>query len=261
MQIVRCGRCRMMYQNPRVDETAMGDAYEVLAGYRRFSAQDAAKQALFTARIERLRRDRALPERGSFLDVGAARGIMLGCVSSALPDWRLSAVELSPSARARLTRVGYKCAASIADLDPRVKFDWINIDNVLEHLPDPLGVLLDLKLRLKPGGFIYVEVPNESFLQFRYRVNDAIRGYSKLPTAEGHVNLFTPGTLRRLFHAAGFRCEDFHLESVAVPHRLKGALGGDETLLIRRVFRFLRLTRLDLATRLAYFICARIELA
>jgi SAM-dependent methyltransferase len=250
-----------MYQNPRVVETDMADAYETIEGYRHFAEQDAAKRALFGERIARLKLERRLPARGSFLDLGAARGIMLDCVAEALSDWRRFAVELSPSARARLNQRGCRCAASIGEIDRAERFDWINIDNVLEHLPDPLGALVELRSRLRPDGFIYVEVPNESFLQLRYRVNDSVRGFRKLPTAEGHVNLFTPRSLRRLFHEAGFRCDDFHLESVAVPHRLKGALGADETPQIRRVFQFLRATRLDVVLRMAYFLCARIQAA
>lgn len=260
MQIVRCAHCGMMYQNPRVVETDMPDAYDIIEGYRHFAGQDAAKQQMFQARIQRFRAERVLPARGSFLDLGAARGVMLDCVREALPGWNLFAVELSPSARQRLQERGYAAVTSLQDLPKDEKFDWINIDNVVEHLPDPLGTLFDLRSRLKPGGFIYIEVPNESFLQLRYRLNDLVRGYPKLPTAEGHVNLFTPSSLLRLCRTAGFDCERFWLESVSVPHRLKGALGGEETPKVRRVLQFLRATRFDVALRLAYFLCIRIQL-
>jgi SAM-dependent methyltransferase len=259
MRIVRCVRCGMMFQNPRVVETEMPDAYEIIEGYRRFAEQDGAKRQLFGTRIERFGQERALPAAGSFLDLGAARGIMLDCMAQRFPGWQLAAVELSPSARAALAGRGYQVAASLAELPAELRFDWINIDNVLEHLPDPCGVLMDLKSRLKPGGFIYIEVPNESFFTIRYRINDFVRGSRKLPTAEGHVNLFTPRSLVRLFSATGFDCERFWIESVAMSHRLKGALGADETPRIRRVLGFLRATRLDVALRAGYFLCARIE--
>jgi SAM-dependent methyltransferase len=259
MSIVRCASCGMMYQSPRVAETEMADAYEVIEGYSAFPEQDGAKEALFRARIERFCRERNLPARGSFLDLGAARGMMLDCVTELLPEWKTCAVELSPSARARLIARKYDCSAAIEELDSCRKFDWVNIDNVLEHLPDPAGTLRNLKSRLNPGGFIYVEVPNESFLSLRYRVNDAIRGFRKPPTAEGHINLFTPRTLRALFRSAGFAVESFWLESVSVPHRLKAALGANETPRVRAALQFLRATRLAVGLRIAYFLCARIQ--
>jgi hypothetical protein len=95
----------------------------------------------------------------------------------------------------------------------------------------------------------------------RYRINDLARGFRKPPTFPGHINLFTARTLRKLFAAAGYRCERFWLESVATPYRLKGALGADETPQIARALRFLRATRLDVALRAAYFLCARIQTA
>jgi len=259
MQVVRCGSCRMMYQNPVIAETELPDAYEVLDAYHHYPEQDSAKRELFLARIGRFQSERRLPAEGSFLDVGASRGVMLDCVREKLHGWRIFAVELSASARARISERGYEAVPSLADLDPREKFDWINIDNVLEHIPNPIVTLTELRARLKPGGFIYVEVPNESLFRFRYRVNDFVRGFSKLPTFEGHVNLFTPRTLRAVFGAAGLGCEKFWLESASVPHRLKGALGANETPRVRQILQFLRVTRLDVALRVAYFLCARVE--
>ena len=260
MQIVRCGRCGMMYQNPRIAESDMADAYESIAGYHHFAEQDSAKREMFRARIARFRRERSLPAAGSFLDIGASRGVMLDAIREALPDWSVSAVELSPSARRHIVRRGFSAVRSIGELPDDAMFDWINIDNVLEHIPDPLDTLIHLKARLKPGGFLYIEVPNESFLQVRYRLNDFVRGHPKLPTCEGHVNLFTRSTLERLCRAAGFACERVWLESISMPHRLKGAAGGDPSPRTERVFRLLRGTRLDIALRLAYFLCIRLEL-
>ena len=251
----------MMYQNPRTPETEMEDAYRVIEGYGRFAEQESAKRGMFGERIARLKRERHLAERGAFLDFGASRGVMLDTVAKLLPGWKRAAVELSPSARAHLEERGHRAVRTLEDLPAGQTFDWVNIDNVLEHLPDPVGTLASLRARLRPGGFVYVEVPNESFLAVRYRVNDWVRGFRKLPTAEGHINLFTPRTLSRAFRAAGFRCERFWLESVAMPHRLKGALGAEETPQIARVFRFLRATRLDVALRAAYFLCGRFQAA
>jgi SAM-dependent methyltransferase len=259
MQIVRCTSCRMMYQNPRIAETDLADAYEVLDGYMRFPEQDASKREVFLARIQRFQLERQLPSDGAFLDVGASRGVMLDCVREKLPRWRISAIELSASARQRIRERGFEAVASLDELHRDEKFDWINIDNVLEHIPEPVDILESLKSRLKPGGFIYIDVPNESLFQFRYRVNDLVRGFSKLPTAEGHINLFTPRTLSRAFDAAGLKPEKFWLESVSLPHRLKGSLGGNETPRVRQVLRLLRATQLDVVLRIAYFICARVE--
>jgi len=261
MQVVRCTSCRMMYQNPRIAESEMDDAYETLDAYHHYPEQDVSKRELFRARIGRFEGERALPAEGAFLDVGASRGVMLDCVRERLPNWKISAIELSASARERIKERGFGAVGGLDELERGEKFDWINIDNVLEHIPEPIEILKALKSRLKPGGFIYIEVPNESFFRARYRVNDFVRGFSKLPTFEGHVNLFTSKTLRRAVHSAGLKPEKLWLESISVPHRLKGAVGADETPRVRQILGLLRATQLDVALRIAYFLCTRVEAA
>jgi SAM-dependent methyltransferase len=258
MQVVCCGPCGMMYQSPRIAEIDMPDAYDSLEEYRHYGSMATDKRVLFGDKVERFEREWALPQCGSFLDIGASHGIMLDVVRERLPKWTLSAVEISPSARASLAARGYDTVASLESIDADARFDWINLDNVLEHMPDPVGTLTRLRRYLSPGGFIYIDVPNESFFSIRYRINDLVRGFRKAPTFPGHVNLFTPPTLKKTIRAAGYRCERFWLESVSAPGRLHGGLGAEETPRVRAVLRVLRLTRIDIVLRFAYFLCARI---
>jgi SAM-dependent methyltransferase len=257
MRIVRCKHCGMMYQNPRVAEADMADAYKEIEEYRAYESLETAKHRLFRARIARFTREWNLPGAGAFLDIGASHGTMLDAVREQLPAWSLAAVEISPSALASLRARGYSAAASIEDLPPGLKFDWINLDNVLEHIPDPAPALSQIRSLLKPGGFVYIDVPNESYFSLRYRVNDAVRGFRKAPTFPGHVNLFTRRTLRRVAETAGLRCDKLWLESISVPDRLAG-LGAAETPMVRAVLKALRLTKLDVALGMAYFISARL---
>ena len=258
MRIVRCRPCGMMYQSPRVAEAEMEDAYQSLEEYGHYESLEDSKRKLFESRIRRFQRQWGLREEGAFLDVGASRGVMLDAVRALLPQWRVAGVEISPSARAALLARGYAALPSIEALDAAAKFDWINLDNVLEHMPDPGAILGRLKTHLNPGGFIYIDVPNESFFSFRYRINDLARGFRKPPTFPGHVNLFTPRTLKRLFSAAECRCERFWLESVSAPYRLS-AVGATATGRTKTILDLLRATRLDIGLRAAYFLCAKIQ--
>jgi SAM-dependent methyltransferase len=260
MRIVRCRPCGMMYQNPQVAEAGMEDAYQSFEEYGRYASLEEGKRKLFESRIRRFERQWRLPEEGAFLDVGASRGAMLDAVKTLLPKWRLAGVEISPSARAALLARGYSALPGIEALDAAAKFDWINLDNVLEHMPAPGAILKRLKAHLNPGGFIYIDVPNESFFSLRYRINDVVRGFRKPPTFPGHVNLFTPRTLKQLFSNAECRCERFWMESISAPHRLS-AVGAAAAGRTRMILDLLRATRLDIGLRAAYFLCARIQAA
>jgi len=259
MQIVRCGRCGMMYQNPRIAESEMEDAYELLEEYKHYSILADSKRKLFQKRIQSFSATWGLPDRGAFLDIGASHGVMLDTIREVLPRWDVAGVEISPSMRGALIQRGHRVYPSLSGIDASARFDWINLDNVLEHIPDPVATLAKLRRHLRPGAFVYIDVPNESFFQLRYRINDAVRGFKKAPTFPGHVNLFTPATLEKTCVTAGFRCERIWQESLSAPHRLGAMAGVSATRRAEAVMKLLRFSRLDVMLRAAYYICARIR--
>lgn len=81
-------------------------------------------------------------------------------------------------------------------------FDGIIMRSYLEHEVRPLEVLRAAHRALKPGGVIYVKVPNFGTL------NRMVRGADwcgvRLPD---HVNYFDVGSLRQMAEASGFRFE------------------------------------------------------
>lgn len=85
-----------------------------------------------------------------------------------------------------------------ADLDGS-SFDLVVIDNVLEHLPDPVGTLQLIADLLVKGGRIFVDVPNLNAWEGR------LLGNRWGIFEEGHLNFFTPESLERTIIEAGFR--------------------------------------------------------
>jgi 2-polyprenyl-3-methyl-5-hydroxy-6-metoxy-1,4-benzoquinol methylase len=84
-------------------------------------------------------------------------------------------------------------------------FDFINIDQVVEHLSDPLGVIARLKENLKPDGIIKISVPGSDRLPVLLREaqtsgdNTVLKARTLKALAPlGHVNLFTNKSLRAL---------------------------------------------------------------
>jgi 2-polyprenyl-3-methyl-5-hydroxy-6-metoxy-1,4-benzoquinol methylase len=90
------------------------------------------------------------------------------------------------------------------------RFDIVTMWETLEHTVHPLRALAGAREALTPGGIVMVSLPNARNIQFsmlREYCFFAYGGYEGI----GHVNLFTPDTLRRAFDTAGF--ELLHVET------------------------------------------------
>ena len=71
------------------------------------------------------------------------------------------------------------------------QFDMISLVHVLEHISHPLELLATVSGKLKPGGFVFIEVPDAERNPFDLLIVD-------------HVSHFTRTTLTDLFEAAGY---------------------------------------------------------
>ncbi len=88
------------------------------------------------------------------------------------------------------------------------KFDFVLLDNVLEHVLDPMGLLVAIRSILFPGGVLIVEVPNDFSVLHEYLLK---RGYVTEPfwvAAPDHVSYFGPEGLANLANASGWRQVD-----------------------------------------------------
>ena len=131
--------------------------------------------------------------------------------------------DVDPRSATVAAHSGVRFVADPATL-PEGYFDFINADQVFEHLPDPLGVLRVLAARLRPGGTLKISTPADRQIETRLARFRA-SGYA-LETFQtefhalaplSHINLFTATSLRALASAAG-------LESMRLPLRTAYAL-------------------------------------
>jgi len=98
---------------------------------------------------------------------------------------------------------------------PRHRFDFINTEQVLEHIPEPLKTLRHLRSALKTEGIIKVSVPTANNIKQRLKIMDwkAPRGTknSLIPVAPlEHINFFTRKSLLKMAAEAG-------MEEVVIP--------------------------------------------
>lgn len=210
--LVRCQSCDLIYQNPRPTLESVGHYYP-----DEYGSYASAKQGLKTRRglLGRIIRrgmnkrcrllDESVPAQPGqprrLLDVGCASGLFLEAMQ-AYPGWQVEGVELNELA-ARTTSARLQVPVFAGPLErasyPDATFDAVTMWDVLEHLHDPLAGLRELHRILKPGGALFVRVPNAGSyvarLCGRYWV-----GYD-LPR---HMTVFSSKTLLRALAQSGF---------------------------------------------------------
>lgn len=90
--------------------------------------------------------------------------------------------------------------AEISNLDEldifgNTKFDFVIMNNVLEHLRDPITIIKKIKKILKRNGIIFIEVPNDfnNFQTIGRKVNKIKKEWWVAPPA--HLNYFSHDSL------------------------------------------------------------------
>ncbi len=135
------------------------------------------------------------------IDIGCGEGSFLRGIRPLAKS--ITGVELLVSARKQLTDEGIPCVESLTELGGG-KIDAAFMMHVLEHLPDPISFLKQLREKLassNPKAQIVVEVPRaRDFLIDRLHV----REFVAFTLWSQHLVLHTRESLRLLLAAAGF---------------------------------------------------------
>jgi 2-polyprenyl-3-methyl-5-hydroxy-6-metoxy-1,4-benzoquinol methylase len=99
---------------------------------------------------------------GELLDVGSGNGDLLGAVAATKSQITMDVLETSENHRSRVTAIpGVRSFYTDLSKVPS-GYHVITMLHVLEHIPDPISFLVDLKSRLRPGGSMIIQVPNSA---------------------------------------------------------------------------------------------------
>jgi SAM-dependent methyltransferase len=202
----RCDRCGLVYLNPRPDETSIAPFYPPEYGpYQPPTRRRDRPLRRLRARLG-LRGERSLSDRipvrpgGVLLDYGCGSGWFAAQMRDR--GWDAFGMDVSPySVAAARWHFGLRAVRGTLphpDVQPG-SLDAVTLRAVLEHVHDPRGLARAVFEALRPGGWLFVSVPNLSGWGFR----QFGRAWSQLDLPR-HLSHFTPDTLRRLIEGAGF---------------------------------------------------------
>ncbi len=190
---------------------------------------------------------RRLPStRRRLLDVGAHAGRFISMAGDA--GWAAEGLELNPRTAAyaaERTRRPIR-QLNVHDVDAgTAAFDAICLTDVLEHIPDPVRVLVRIAELLAPGGWVSVKVPCGPSQLFKERWRSRLRPGYRATVADNlvHVSHFSPASLRRGLERAGFTDVAIQVAAPELPPVVgtRGALGRAGRLTLYHLARLLPL--------------------
>jgi SAM-dependent methyltransferase len=211
-RIVRCKRCGLMYANPQekvdcevVKTPEYPKVFDIVWSKRFFRKQ----HVQLPDYLEVLKAvNRLAPRRGKLLEIGCHCGIFLNEIRE--DGWDVTGLEPDIGV-ANYARDNYRLNVIDGILpQPALApgtFDAIVMLHVIEHMPDPLSSLREIRKLLKPGGILAVETPRFDSLSFKILG----RRERNMAVHDGHIYFFTVATLRRMLEKNGFRAVQSNL--------------------------------------------------
>lgn len=132
------------------------------------------------------------------VEFGCGDGAFLQAVRDTVASCQ--GVELQQDYVSALNTAGIPCHTSLSALGDAT-VDSVMSFHVLEHLPEPLPVLEEVRRVLRPGGTLVMEVPHAGDILLNDLKSDAFKGFTLWSQ---HLVLHTRESLRRLLTATGF---------------------------------------------------------
>ncbi|MEY4110751.1 MAG: hypothetical protein RLZZ46_1106 [Bacteroidota bacterium] len=232
--VVSCGNCGFYFTNPRPLTSDLGKYYAAESYISHSDTQKGIKNKLYhfargIALRGKISRIKALfgAMQGRALDVGCGTGYFL--LGMKEQGWAVEGIEPDPGAAKQASARSGCPVYEEAQLNryPEASFDLITMWHVLEHVPDPLARIRQLRRILKSGGRLIIAVPNHSSLDAQH--------YGSCWAAwdvPRHLNHFIPKDMKRLLNAEGFDftgmkgmpLDSFYISLLSEQYRGRGAI-------------------------------------
>ena len=263
-ELYRCPGCGCVFQHPIPESARLASFYpeeywwsdaggkgspitrllhRLERSYREFVASDHVRF------LERCARGRDSSRR-RLLDIGFGSGTFLQLASRR--GFAVHGMDISETA-VRLVRERSGLDVRQGDIGSDswagLRFDFVTMFHVLEHLPDPARGIEYAASLLKPDGSIIVQVPNIASLQARTL---GLRWYGfDVPR---HVVNFSPRALRLLLDRAGLEIERVARFSLRDdPAALASSLAPELDPMRRKQGRGRKRALVEAAAEVAYF--------
>jgi 2-polyprenyl-3-methyl-5-hydroxy-6-metoxy-1,4-benzoquinol methylase len=204
-KILECLSCNIQFICPLPDGFSARNHYDSSYYCDWERSQKKTRIKLWNKRLKDMMKYASI---GKLLDVGAGTGLFLSTAKE--HGFEVYGTEISPDA-CKISKDTYGIELFDGELAeanfPGGTFDVVTIWHVLEHLPDPMKMMKEIRRILKPGGMLVIALPNlkNYLMQFLYPVVRRKKYYLFTPEdRELHFFYFNERSLRKMLQLNGF---------------------------------------------------------
>lgn len=209
-EVVECLDCKFVWQAYVCNDQLMDELYNVwIPAELSLKKQKYANASLYNNHAYDLIAVSYLfseqPYKISILDFGMGWGHW--CRMAKAFGYSVKGFEVSAPRLAYAREIGIDVIDNYSDIG-KDKFDFINSEQVFEHITNPLQTLNYLSSSLKTGGIIRISVPNGSIAlkQLKHSSQKNWKATKNELHPLEHINCFTHSTLRAMGKRANLEC-------------------------------------------------------
>lgn len=211
---MQCPGCKFLYVSPLPSREDIEKYYNAEEYYSEYTTEKWKRWNIshhFLRKFELIER---YCDKGALLDVGCADGLFLSLAVSR--GWDTTGIDISQELASQASNnfgIKVHCGTLFSANFESESFDVVTLIHNLEHSPDPRSIVAEVNRILKPGGYIYIAVPNLD--ERTRRVISALllpqnTRHRLLKIASGicppdHLCTFSTSSLNRLLEETGFR--------------------------------------------------------
>lgn len=198
-RLVSCKCCGFRFVNPMPEPAELQQEVVESKAYSDLTRDSAAHlEELASGILSRI--EQRLSSTGRLLDIGCGPGVLLSVARAR--GWQPQGLELSKDSAERCRAAGLDVITQPleqAHLETGA-FDAVVLHHVLEHVQDPNDTLHRCQQLVRPGGVLFIAVPNAR--SWRARLQGAMNAYVY---QRDHLLFFDRGNLKKLVtrHAKG----------------------------------------------------------
>lgn len=193
-----------------IDEFYTGDQTYTSGDYRAEEKLTAKRSfANFEAGIDanrRLKDNLQIVADKKIIDFGCGNGDFLRLAAPYCQT--VQGVELQQSMVESLNLEGIRCFNDLSKIEDS-SIDVCVSFHVIEHLPNPLETLSEIRSKIKAGGLLLIEIPHANDFLLSTMPTEKFKQFTLWSQ---HLILHTRDSLRRMLHFSGF--EEIHIKGV-----------------------------------------------